>query len=150
MSNSPKRFFYIFKYCVLLVLFHCHLFFTQIFFHPRHCFLHLKLSNYHTVFIIIYYMYCKSLGIYFFYCLGLSPSTTSLSTLLIYNINIFVKLSLFSSFTIQSLSHSHVRYRYIALLVKPTSVITLFYSQCMLVTCMLLLQCQSLQFFRTS
>ena len=105
-----KMFFITLKYCVLSVLFHCLLFFTQIFLHICHCFLPLKLHKCHIVVLTTYYMSGKSLDIYFFYCLGVSPSGTSLSLPLICNINIFVKLSLFSAFTVKSLSHSHVCY----------------------------------------
>lgn len=112
------------------VLFHCHLFFTQIFLHICHRFLSLKLSKCHTVVLTIYYMSCKSLDIYFFYCLGVSPSATSLSMSLICNINIFVKLPLFSSFTIKSLSYSRVCYQYIAHLVKLQSKLCFRVSAC--------------------
>jgi hypothetical protein len=90
----------------------------------------LKLTKCHTDVLTMYYMSCKSLDIYFFYCFGVSPSTTSLSFSLICKINIFVKLSLFSSFPVKSLSHSLVCFQYIPCVVKLQSQPCITVSAC--------------------
>jgi len=117
--SDKHQFFNILKeLCLINLILLSSIFHTCIFAHMS---LLLKLSKCHTVALTLHYMYCNSVDIYFVYRLRVSPSATSLSLSLICNINIFVKLSLFSSFTFKSLSRSLVCFQYIARLVKLQS-----------------------------